>query len=154
MFCSKCGTEVPENVNFCAKCGNATAKTQDTAVETEEAATQTSGDGLDGVSAIQAERSMRILMGEVFIISIIAGIYYKSWLAFGGVFGGGILLLLVKALAIVFCIILALCWGFIGYIIGSIFSSNASTTLGIIGLVLGAGTHYLAYKGINSVKKE
>jgi len=22
-FCSKCGTEVPENVNFCQKCGNA-----------------------------------------------------------------------------------------------------------------------------------
>jgi len=36
-FCNKCGTEVPENVNFCQKCGNALQSGQEPSQSSDEA---------------------------------------------------------------------------------------------------------------------
>ncbi len=60
------------------------------------------------------EQNVRTLSTEVLIISAAAGFLSGSWVVFGGVFLGSIILLFIKPLALILCILLSLGWGYIG----------------------------------------
>ena len=84
------------------------------------------------------EEAMNTLGVEITIASIALGILTKSWWVFGIVFLGSAIGLRFKQFTLALCLIFSLCWGIIGYFIGTLFSSvSASIVLAIIGLVSG-----------------
>ena len=98
------------------------------------------------------DKNINILSVEIFIIAVIFGVGYESWIVFGGVFLGLIYGMKIKPLAIVFCYLFGIIWGIIGYIIGMFIGSHgASISLGIIGLIVGIKTHLSAIEWVKDL---
>ncbi|MDR0517071.1 MAG: zinc-ribbon domain-containing protein [Fibromonadaceae bacterium] len=141
-FCSNCGTEIAENIKFCGSCG---AALQNTAKEEhKETSVKEAAEG-----HIAAENAGCLVL-EIIIVSIIAGAYLKSWVVFGGVFLGLLILYgSFKKIAIILNLIFTLIWGVLGYLFGYYFNdekhfTQASVVLCLIGLLLSAATHFSA----------
>lgn len=95
-----------------------------------------------------------ILFGEIFLIAGGLGLYTESWWVFGGLFIGLIIGLFIPFVAIPLMILLSLCWGAIGFGIGTLFGSTAAAAvLGIIGLLAGAGVHMAALEWTKDIGK-
>lgn len=93
------------------------------------------------------EKSSHFIIGEFFIISIILGLSYSSW----EIFGCSLLLFMIfsciKSLATILVIILATCWGVIGYGIGTLFqSTGAIIVLSVLGFLFGLGIHISGFQ--------
>ncbi len=81
---------------------------------------------------------------EVFILSIVAGVFLQSWFVF---LGASMFLFLGIHVPILGTIIiwgLSLGWGIGGFALGSIFNDDAAIVLGILAFIAGLGTHYSA----------
>ena len=81
---------------------------------------------------------------EVFILSIVAGVFLQSWF----VFLGSLIFLFVgihvPVLGTMIMWGLSIGWGIGGYALGSVFNEEASIVLGILAFMAGLGTHYSA----------
>lgn len=89
--------------------------------------------------------SFFILSFEILIFSIALGLGFKSWY----VFGASILLLSLfisnTYLSIAFSFLMIVGWGFIGYLIGSVFGGIApKIVLSILAFVTSIGIHFSA----------
>jgi hypothetical protein len=141
-FCSKCGNETTENVKFCGSCGNALQNT--TAEGHNETSVKEAAEGYF------AAENTGCLVWEIIIVAIIAGAYLKSWVVFGGVFLGLLILYgSFKKIAIILNFIFTLIWGVLGYLFGYFFNdekhfTSASIILCILGLFVSAATHFSA----------
>lgn len=99
------------------------------------------------------KENSKVLFGEIFLISVGVGFYYKSWWAFGGTLLGLIIASFIKPIAILLMILLALGWGLVGYFIGAFFNSlPASVVLGIVGLLAGGGLHMSAMQYVRDIQ--
>ena len=100
------------------------------------------------------EESINTIYGEIVIIAVLAGIGTQSWLVFGALLMGLGIGIHFRVFAIVFCIFFTLCWGVIGYAVGTLFSSlSASIVLAVIGILAGFGTHMSALEYIDDQKE-
>lgn len=81
---------------------------------------------------------------EVFILSIVAGVFLQSWFVFLGALMFLFLSIHVPILGTMIIWGLSIGWGIGGYALGSIFSDDASIVLGIMAFITGLGTHYSA----------
>ena len=98
------------------------------------------------------EEQSSIFIIEVFVISIVAGLYYSSWWVFGGVLLGLIIAVFIKILSVPLTLAFSACWGYIGYMIGSYFESrSASIVLAIIGFLAGLGCHLAACEWVRDI---
>lgn len=89
---------------------------------------------------------------EVFTIAIAMGLYYQSWWGFGGILFAMLIMLNVRALAIVLLGLLSLLWGGVGWYIGSYFwDTSAATVLGIILLLSTGGIHMSALEWVEDL---
>ena len=71
MFCSKCGSNIPDGAKFCAKCGQLTQQSGRTAAEASAALKST--DPVGG-----KKRKGLIILGAVIAFAIIAGVIVKA----------------------------------------------------------------------------
>ncbi|MDT9719185.1 hypothetical protein QVE09_09750 [Paenibacillus sp. ClWae2A] len=95
--------------------------------------------------AKESESGANWLFFEIFILSIVFGIYYTSWWVFGGVILGTMIGLMIKPLRIVILVLLSLACGFVGWIIGHWFDSTpASVVLAILFALAAGGAHLWA----------
>lgn len=98
------------------------------------------------------EENSNILFGEITILSIFLGVFFKSWWIFGLVFLGCIIALRFERIALFMCIGFSIVWGVIGYGIGTLFDSiGASVVLGIIGLLSGLGANLRALEWVKDI---
>ena len=81
---------------------------------------------------------------EVFILSIIAGVFLQSWFVFLGALIFLFIGIHVPILGTMIIWGLSLAWGVGGYAFGSIFNEEASIVLGILAFLAGLATHYSA----------
>lgn len=93
--------------------------------------------------AKDSESGANWLFGEIFIISIVLGIYYSSWWIFGGTILGSIVALRIKPLRIVILVLLSLACGLVGWLIGQWFDSFAACVVLSILFTLAAGGAHL-----------
>jgi len=141
-FCPKCGNEIAENVKFCGSCGNALQNS------TEEEHKETSVKEV--AEGNFAAENMGCLVLEIIIVAIIAGAYLKSWVVFGGVFLGLLILYgSFKKIAIILNVFFTLIWGVIGYRFGWAINdethfTSASIVLCLLGLLVSAAIHFSA----------
>ncbi len=83
-----------------------------------------------------------ILFVEIFIISILVGIAFMSWWAFGGALLGLNIVLAIRPLALILCFLLSLAWGGVGVLIGTLIgNTGAMVVIGILALLAGLGVH-------------
>jgi hypothetical protein len=93
-----------------------------------------------------------IMMAEMTLIAIAAGLVTSSWWWFGGVFLGFIVAVNIRPLANVLAFVLSLGWGILGYGIGMFFDSQAaSVVLGVLGFLCGLGLHLSALQWFRDV---
>lgn len=86
-----------------------------------------------------------ILAIEITILAVIVGFYFKSWWIGGGLYLMLLAAIQVRILALPIMFLGALLWGFIGFLLGSLFGSYAAQiVIGIISLVIGFGVHFSA----------
>ena len=78
------------------------------------------------------EEQSSIFIVEVFVISIVAGLYYSSWWVFGGVLLGLIIAVFIKILSVP--LMLAF-----------------SIVLAIIGFLAGLGCHLAAFEWVRDI---
>ncbi|OQC14413.1 MAG: hypothetical protein BWX72_01374 [Firmicutes bacterium ADurb.Bin080] len=97
------------------------------------------------------EKNSGILFGEIAIVAIITGFIYHSWWVFGGVLLALIIGIVIPGVAIFVAIGFSIVWGFIGYAIGSYFSSEASIVLAAIGFLAGLGLHLSAIEWVQDI---
>ena len=104
--------------------------------------------------AVLNEQLSQVLICEIFVLSVVAGVYTKSWWI-----GGGLLFALCAGLtngiaskAIV--IVLTLGWGAIGARVGSsLFESvGAAVVLGVLGLGMGWGIHTAGLQWVRDIQ--
>ena len=151
-FCSNCGTEVAENINFCGNCGKSMQNKE--CRETSENIDEKVVTGY-----YVATQNMGILTLEIIIIAIIAGAYLKSWYAFGGVLLGlWVLYFAFKEIAILFNSVFTVIWGILGYLLGYYFNdekhfTQASVVLCLVGLLFSAAIHF-SISGVFHKKEE
>lgn len=82
---------------------------------------------------------------EIVVIAAAYGWYQDSWLQFACAFFGLLAALVIKPLAIILIAALSVAWGYIGYMIGSLFDSQpAQLILGGMGFLLGLALHMAA----------
>ena len=90
------------------------------------------------------EDNSGILFLEVLIVSAVIGFVLTSWIYFGLSIFVMMFCLLFRPLAVLLSLVISIGWGIIGYLIGTLFSHDASIVLGIIGLLSGLGMHMSA----------
>lgn len=91
------------------------------------------------------EDNSNILFGEIALISIFIGLGSKSWWWGGGIFLALIIALNIRPVAIILMLILSVCWGMIGYGIGTLFdTTGAMVVLALFGFIIGLGVHLSA----------
>lgn len=102
------------------------------------------------------EDSSTILLGEIVIISILAGAFTHSWWGFGICLFGLLACMFFKKTAFYLAIILSLCWAGVGVYIGLDWFKNtgAAVVLAIIGLVAGLGVHFSALEYIEDLNEQ
>lgn len=98
------------------------------------------------------EKSSYFIFGEFFFISLILGLSYSSW----EIFGCSLLILMIFSciapLAKILAIILAICWGIIGYSIGTLFqSTGAIIVLSALGFLFGLGIHISGFQWLQDI---
>jgi hypothetical protein len=81
---------------------------------------------------------------EVFILSIVAGVFLQSWFVFLGALIFLFVGIHIPILGTMIIWGLSIGWGVGGYALGSIFSDDASIVLGIMAFIAGLATHYSA----------
>ena|ERR1017187_1068459 len=84
-----------------------------------------------------------LIIGEFFTIAIIAGLYWQSWLAFGGLLIIMVVALNSKSYSNIFVFVLSIAWAVVGFIIGKyIFESLiAGIVLIILFFVISIAIH-------------
>jgi hypothetical protein len=88
------------------------------------------------------EQAFGFIATEILLLSIVVGFEIGSWFAGIGVFIGLIFaLVILKKLAFFLMIGLSIIWGYIGYIIGGLFGTEAMFALAILGFLVGVGIH-------------
>ncbi len=97
------------------------------------------------------EDNSGILFIEIVIISAAIGFVLTSWIYFGLSLFVLLFCLLFKPLAMIVSLALSICWGIIGYLIGTMFSHDASIVLGIIGFFAGLGLHASAIQWVRDI---
>lgn len=102
------------------------------------------------INARVNDKNATILVGEILIITIVAGIVSWSWWIGGGVFIGLWILIRKQKAAKIICVILSIFWGMIGYCIGMAFKSiPAASVLAIIAYGIGYNIHSSAVQRFN-----
>jgi 4-hydroxybenzoate polyprenyltransferase len=88
------------------------------------------------------ESSSTILFVEITFVAIFIGMASKSWWAFGAALISLFIAINYKPLALVLAVLLSIAWGAIGAAIGTAFeSTGAAVVLGVLGFLIGLGTH-------------
>lgn len=91
------------------------------------------------------EEMSGFLMGEIFLLSVMIGLYFQSWIAFGLVFLGLIVALFIKTLAMILIVGFSIAWGVLGWALGSLFdSTGASITIAVIAFIASFGGNLAA----------
>ena len=94
-------------------------------------------------NAVFNEEAFGKLAIQMFALSVFLGIYTESWFIFAFVLIGLIaVFVLFRSLAFIIVVGFSLGWGYIGYLIGSLFGLEASIVLGILALLVGLGTNW------------
>ena len=88
MFCSRCGTSITEDLNFCSKCGERVSKTE---VAEKESVQKNMMDSLSIVSIFIGAGGMLFLIGLVAVlldkvvsmqtVAFICTVYIAAWFA-------------------------------------------------------------------------
>ncbi|PYE49799.1 hypothetical protein HUB98_09315 [Paenibacillus barcinonensis] len=95
--------------------------------------------------AKESDNGVTWLFTEIFIISVVLGIYYTSWWVFGGAIVVTMIALMIKPLRILILVLLSLACGYVGWIIGHWFDSTAaSVVLSVLFALAAGGAHIWA----------
>lgn len=179
MFCSQCGTEAKDEARFCHNCGQslqsttlpvpappspalspATFKQRPPAIIVTAREPRTASPAPTGSAAVRKgmtqakfnDENSSIMIGEMMLISAVAGLAASSWWWFGGVFLGFVVAMSIRPLAKVLAFVLSLGWGIVGYGIGMVFDSQAaSVVLGLLGFMCGIGMHMSALQWFQDI---
>ncbi len=91
------------------------------------------------------EEMSGFLMGEIFLLAVMMGLYFHSWIVFGLVFLGLLVVLFVKTLAMILIVGFSIVWGVLGWALGSLFdSTGASITIAVIAFLASFGANLAA----------
>lgn len=103
------------------------------------------GDVRRGITqAMYNQEQANTFYKEVFILSIVIGVFLQSWFVFLGALIFLFLGIHVPILGTIIIWGLSLGWGIGGFALGSIFNDDAAIVLGILAFIAGLGTHYSA----------
>lgn len=98
------------------------------------------------------EEQSDFLFGEIFFIALFSGLYCQSWIVFGLVFLGLIIMLFVKPLANALILAFSVAWGVLGYALGSLFdSTGASITLAVLAFLCSWGCNLAAIQWVRDI---
>lgn len=97
------------------------------------------------------EDNANIVFAELFFIVAAIGFYTQSWIWFGAAFVCSLIIVFIPILNMLLMLILSICWGVIGYSVGTLFSTSASVILAIIAFIIGCGIHFSALTYINDI---
>ena len=92
------------------------------------------------------------LFGEIFFLAFFVGLYFHSWIMFGVVFLGLIVVLFIKPLANALIVVFSIGWGALGWAIGTIFDSiGASITLAVLAFLCSLGGNLAALQWVRDI---
>ena len=91
------------------------------------------------------DEASSLVYTEITIIAIAIGIGMSSWWWFGGIFLGGVVIMAIPYLNILFALAISAAWGYVAYHIGdAIGQDGADIVLCIIASLLSLGLHISA----------
>lgn len=98
------------------------------------------------------EEQSGFLFGEVFFIAFFSGLYCQSWIVFGLVFLGLLIMLFIKPLANVLILIFSAAIGVLGFLLGTLFDSiGASITLAVLAFLFSWGCNLAAIQWVRDI---
>ena len=104
------------------------------------------------IEANVIEEVIKYFTGQIAIVAIALGLIFSSWIVFGIVllFPLAIFILsgrlkICKWLSLGLCLIYVVLWGYIGFLIGSMFSLSASIVLCLIFLIPGVACNWCMF---------
>ncbi|MBQ6277362.1 MAG: zinc ribbon domain-containing protein [Bacteroidales bacterium] len=132
--CPYCGEEILETAKKCKHCGEwLEREEQECSEENIDALQQQQNSMRSAIEEAQwNESNSGALPIQAGIIAIVMGIIFKSWWVGLGTFFGFFILIMLPRIGIVVCVLLSLFYGYIGYVIGALFSTAAGWVIGII----------------------
>ena len=102
------------------------------------------------------EDAIKYFSYQIAIVAIVLGLKFGSWIVFGvlyiaplAIFILSSKLKLCRMLAIGLCALYIFLWGYIGFLIGSIFSISASIVLCLIFLIPGIAYNWCSFEYFN-----
>ena len=132
--CPYCGEEILATAKKCKHCGEWLDRDNEESSEENTSALQQQQNSMR--SAIEEARwnesNSSALPIQAGIIAIVMGIIFKSWWVGLGTFFGFFILIMLPRIGVVVCVLLSIFYGYIGYVIGSWFSTGAGWVIGII----------------------
>ena len=87
------------------------------------------------------ESLVNLVVGELAIVAVATGINFESWYIGGGTLLGLLAGLYIPVLNVVLALALSAGWGAIGYVIGTLFSTDASYVICGLAFLCGLGAH-------------
>lgn len=84
-----------------------------------------------------------LVLMEIFILSVILGTYFKSWLVFGGTLIGFGTCYSLPYVGVVFSIVLSAAWGFLAWMLFGLISPLLGILAGIIVFIISLGIHLI-----------
>jgi len=105
--CTECNNEVSDKASSCPKCGS---PIQHSKIEEQRAAVSQSNLSQDLSGPF---------MFQILLVAIAIGVYKESWLVFGGIFLGLMLVLMIPVIGKIVGVALACAFGAIGYTLGT-----------------------------------
>ena len=104
------------------------------------------------IEANAIEDALKYFTGQIAIVAIALGVIFKSWIVFGiacllpiAIFVLSGKVKVCKILSLGLCGIYIVFWGYIGFVIGSIFSLSASIVLCLLFLIPGVACNWCMF---------
>ena len=141
--CTECNSEVSDKASACPKCG---APINHSKIAEQRAAVTQShlSQDLSGP-----------FMFQILIFAIAGGFYKESWLVFGGIFLGLMLVFMIPVIGKIVGLALAGAFGYIGYMLGTEWwGQEAGYVVGGLFFIVSFGVNFGGIDYMNDISKK
>lgn len=140
--CTECNSEVSDKASACPKCG---VPINHSIIEQQRAAVTQSHLHQDSFPAFTF---------QILIVAIVGGVSMGSWLVFGGVLLGLILVFMIPVIRKIVALALAGVFGYMGYMLGTeLWGQEAGYVIGGLFFMASMGASLMGIDYINDISK-